>query len=67
MRQCNAKGCGSYAVNIERDEPYGTCLCDVCHWTAKHETAMRLLSEAWEYKHGTRWDEEDELIKGGLK
>lgn len=36
MRQCNTKGCGSFAVNIEASIPNENCLCDVCHWKKKH-------------------------------
>jgi hypothetical protein len=41
MKKCNTSGCGSYAVNIEQDETYDTCLCDVCHWRVKHENLQQ--------------------------
>lgn len=43
MKQCNAEGCSSYAVNIERDYPYDKCLCDVHHWKGRYEAAEKLL------------------------
>lgn len=43
MRQCNAEGCSSYAVNIERDYPRDKCLCDVHHWKSRYEAAAELL------------------------
>lgn len=40
MERCR---CGSYAVNIERNQGRTDPSCDVCHWRIRAEAALRLL------------------------
>ena len=57
---CKRPGCGSQAINIERDklEKGKTVFCDVCHWrdkTERLEREVERLSSAGSDKISNRY------------
>ena len=46
MQRCNAKGCPSYAFNLERDGIEQGDLCDVHYWQSMAESMRDALQSA---------------------